>query len=101
MQTQFYYSGSPRVDHWDEMWTARTIERELDACEIESVPREQLLARLSRDGRIVDAGCGFGKWLVYLARRGYYIVGIDSSELAIAGLREYDGSLQVEVVISE
>ena len=45
----------------------------------------------------MDAGCGFGKWVIYLKQRGYDIVGIDNSELAVAKLKDFDESLQVEL----
>jgi SAM-dependent methyltransferase len=45
----------------------------------------------------VDAGCGFGKWVIYLKQQGYDIVGLDNNELAIAKLEDFDQSLQVEL----
>jgi len=97
MQKEFYHSGSPRVDHWEGMWSSRAIEQEQEACEIESPPRDLFLRYLREGDRVLEAGCGFGKWLVYLARRGYDVTGIDSSELAVRCLKEFDASLQVEV----
>jgi len=79
------------------MWTSRTIEQELQACEMESSPRDLFLSYIPKDGRIIDAGCGFGKWVVYLHRRGYDILGVDNNELAISKLKEFDNSLQVEL----
>ncbi|HUU64049.1 MAG TPA: class I SAM-dependent methyltransferase [Dehalococcoidia bacterium] len=75
----------------------RTIEQELEACDIESPPRELFLSYLPKEGKIVDAGCGLGKWVNYLKQRGYDIVGIDNSELAVAKLKNFDESLQVEL----
>lgn len=97
MQKEFYHSGSPHVDHWEGMWASRTIEREQEACDMESPPRDLFLRYLTGDGRVLDSGCGFGKWLVYLARRGYDITGLDSSDLAVRGLKDFDSSLRVEV----
>jgi SAM-dependent methyltransferase len=34
-------------------------------------------------GRVLDAGCGTGEHVVYLARRGHAVVGVDASETAI------------------
>ena len=97
MQTLFYFDNNPKCTIWDGMWTTRTIKQELEACEIESPPRELFLSYLPKEGKIVDAGCGFGKWVIYLKQRGYDIVGIDSSELAVAKLKNFDESLQVEL----
>ena len=83
MYRLFSFDGSPRCTLWDSRWTTRTIEQELLACEMESPTREMLLSFLPKDGRIVDAGCGFGKWVIYLKRQGYDVLGIDNSELAI------------------
>jgi SAM-dependent methyltransferase len=97
MQKEFYFDNNPQSDLWDRMWTTRTIEQELEACDIESPPRELFLSYLPRNGKIVDAGCGFGKWVIYLKRQGYDIVGIDNDRLVITKLKDFDASLQVEL----
>ena len=96
MQKEFYFDSLPEHPIWDHMWTIRTIEQELEACEIESPPRELFLTYLSKEDKIIDAGCGFAKWVIYLHRRGYDIVGIDNNELALSKLKEFDSTLQVE-----
>jgi len=97
MEKVFYYDNNPQCNLWDNMWTTRTIEQELEACGIESPPRELFLSYLPKEGKIIDAGCGFGKWVIYLTRRGYDIVGIDNNELAVAKLKAFDESLQMEL----
>ena len=97
MQKQFYFDNKPECTIWDNMWATRTIEQELEACDIESPPRELFLSYLLKEGKIVDAGCGFGKWVIFLKQRGYDIVGIDDNEHAIAKLKDFDESLQVEL----
>lgn len=97
MQKEYYFDNKPECGIWDAMWTSRTIGQELDACDIERPPRELFLTYLSKKDKIVDAGCGFGKWVIYLHRRGYNIVGIDNNELAISKLKEFDQTLQVEL----
>jgi SAM-dependent methyltransferase len=97
VQKEFYFDSCPRSDLWNSMWTARTIERELQACELEAPARDIFLACIPKGGRIIDGGCGFGKWVIYLKRLGYDIVGIDNNELAITKLKDYDSSLQVEL----
>ena len=52
---------------------------------------------LSKTDKVIEAGCGFGKWVVYLHRFGYNIMGIDNNELAVSKLKEFDGTLQVEL----
>jgi SAM-dependent methyltransferase len=95
MQKEFeYFSQS---DLWDAMWNTRTMEQELEACDIHTPLRELFLSYLARGGKILEAGCGLGKWVIYLKRLGYDIVGIDNNELAVANLKDYDGSLQVEL----
>ena len=96
MQKEFYFDSKPETALWDGMWTTRTIEQELEACELETPARDLFLACIPKGGRIIDAGCGFGKWVIYLKRQGYDIVGIDNNELAIGKQKDYDSSLQVE-----
>ena len=49
---------------------------------------DQLLkGRISRGMRIVDAGCGSGRNLVYLLREGYEVYGADSDAQAVENIR--------------
>jgi tellurite methyltransferase len=55
---------------------------------------DQLLRRrVSRTSRIVDAGCGFGRNLVYLLRTGYDVRGVDADASAIAAVRSTAAAL--------
>ena len=49
---------------------------------------DQLLrGRIAPGMRILDAGCGFGRNLVYFLREGYEVYGVDSNPDAIAAVR--------------
>ena len=57
------------------------------------------IVQLERDGRItgqvLDAGCGTGEHTIYLAQRGYDVLGIDFSPTAIARASEQARTLGV------
>jgi SAM-dependent methyltransferase len=49
---------------------------------------DQLLrGRVTRRDRVVDAGCGFGRNLVYLLREGFDVYGFDADADAVAEVR--------------
>jgi tellurite methyltransferase len=52
-----------------------------------------LRGRIAPGMRIFDAGCGFGRNLVYLLREGYEVFGVDSDPLAIDAVRHLSASL--------
>ncbi|MBZ5521043.1 MAG: class I SAM-dependent methyltransferase [Acidobacteriia bacterium] len=55
---------------------------------------DQLLrGRIAPGMRIFDAGCGFGRNLVYLLREGYEVFGLDSTPHAIDSVRRLAASL--------
>jgi SAM-dependent methyltransferase len=47
-------------------------------------------ADLPRGSRVLDAGCGMGRYTFPLAERGLEVEGLDLSEQMLAGLREFD-----------
>ena len=69
-----------------------TLEDEFGAIDIYLF--DQLLRRRIRPGdRIADAGCGFGRNLVYLLRHGYDVYGIDQDADAIQEVRRMAAAL--------
>jgi len=59
---------------------------------------DQLLrGRIHTGDRIVDAGCGFGRNLVYFLRHGFDVHGVDGDADAIAATRRLAASLAPEL----
>ena len=55
---------------------------------------DQLLrGRLTPGMRIVDAGCGSGRNIVYLLRSGYDVFAVDGDPIAVASVRKLSGEL--------
>lgn len=52
-----------------------------------------LRGRSTREGRILDLGCGAGRNLVYLLREGYDVYGVDSDPQAVERVRRLAGKL--------
>ena len=58
---------------------------------------DQLLrGRMSPGMRILDAGCGYGRNIVYLLREGYEVFGADADPRAIASIRRLAAPLPEE-----
>jgi len=49
------------------------------------------------EGRILEAGCGLGKYVIYYRRKGYDIEGVDFSAKAINSILAFDSSVPVRV----
>ena len=53
---------------------------------------DQLLkGRIVPGMRVIDAGCGYGRNLVYLLRAGYEVFGVDQDPQAVASVRKMAG----------
>lgn len=80
--------------HWEEYWDKTTIEKNLIDCDTDGLlPVFQRY--LTKDQKILEAGCGLGKWVIYFSKRGYDIFGVDSYLKAIQALKKYDSTLKV------
>ncbi|MGB7972442.1 MAG: methyltransferase domain-containing protein [Candidatus Deferrimicrobiaceae bacterium] len=78
----------------EHMWSTRRIEEEVAACSRRSIER-LFVDYLPKDASILEAGCGLGAWVVYLAGKGYDIAGIDHDEKVVARLKEWRPSLNI------
>ncbi len=90
------YVPSQKDASWGDYWSKTSIEDNLKNCETDG-----LLPILTRylpvKGKIIEAGCGLGKWVIYLRNRGYDVMGTDSFAGAIKALKKFDKSLPVKV----
>ncbi|MFX1463602.1 MAG: class I SAM-dependent methyltransferase [Promethearchaeota archaeon] len=97
MRKLFVINNNPRYISSDRVWFNGIIEQNLSTIKIETTPRVIFLKYLNKNYKILDAGCGFGKWVIYLNQKGYDIIGIDNNELTIKKLKEFNNLLQVEI----
>lgn len=67
---------------WDEWWENITPKSEIQMWDFYG-GRQWIGKYVPRFGKVVEAGCGVGRYVFYLKRLGIDIEGIDSSELAI------------------
>jgi ubiquinone/menaquinone biosynthesis C-methylase UbiE len=87
-------SNEEQVNLWTEGWdnSLYTIQDLIDGDKWISVKNSPLLPPilkyLSPDSSVIEAGCGMGQWVIYLADKGYKIKGIDYSDETIAKLKK-------------
>jgi len=77
-----------------QCWHGETIEEGIDLCQYQLI-EPHFREFLPKGGRILEAGCGLGRWVFYLRRLGYDVIGIDLAEDAIAAARKYDPTVPV------
>jgi len=82
--------------YWANRWN--DIPADEPMANINTYPLKYALKTVdSKDGSILEAGCGAGRILRYYHDLGYDITGFDFIEVAIEKLKEVDESLKVEV----
>lgn len=70
------FADGTRMNAWRRLRFARSKEWAL------------IRRHIPRGGRILDAGCGLGDWVMVLVGRGYRAEGIDYSETIVDNLRQ-------------
>ena len=65
------------VHQWRKTWAKKDIQNLVDSCSKDTVGLSYFRKYFSKDGTILECGCGLGQWLVYLEREGYKMVGVE------------------------
>jgi len=89
-----------RVDESDapetrgRSWAGDSISENIQLCDYQTIA-STLLTHLPRAGKILESGCGLGRWVFYLRERGFNITGIDLARPAIEMAKAYDPSVPI------
>ena len=83
-------------DYWTKRWDDIPVDHPMQNPNIYPLKFARFTIH-SKDGRILEAGCGAGRILRYYADRGHDIVGIDFVSSVIQKLKTTDPKLNVEV----
>jgi len=72
-------------------WYGETIDENLAFCEFEGCSHifEKFL---SKNGLVLESGCGLGKWVLFFKNRGFKIIGCDIDYQALTSAKDYDPS---------
>jgi SAM-dependent methyltransferase len=86
--------GSHDADTKGRCWAGETIADNIALCDVQTI-RHALLKHLPREGRILESGCGLGRWVFWLRRQGFDVIGIDLAREAIDQAHAYDASAPI------
>ena len=92
-----FYTKKPVEEKWDETWGSDEIERHLDTIPMFPQLLDLFERHLKPGSDILEAGCGMGRWVAFLSKKGHNVTGIDYSKRAALSIREYDLSLRVDL----
>ncbi len=82
------------TDTHGQCWQGETVNDGIELCRYQLV--EPFFQKyLPREGKILEAGCGLGRWVIYLRRLGYDIKGIELAADAIRLVKEYDPNIPI------
>lgn len=76
---------------WERIWNGATVQEELSTVHY-ARSQEEIVAYLrflSRSKRILEAGCGVGRVVIYLRESGFDVVGVDYCANALQKAKDY------------
>lgn len=88
------------VELWEEHWHKQDIKKQIERLKKDSVTPivRRWIQHATGEGqspRILDGGCGAGRYLVYFGKLGYDIIGADNSANAVRVAKSFDANLKV------
>lgn len=90
------YRSQSNKEYWEKRWAACDVDDPMENADAYPLKYAQMAVR-SKEGHILEAGCGTGRILRYYASRGHKITGMDFVESAVLRIKRADPSLDVHV----
>lgn len=79
-------------EDWGTYWSQTSISKELDIVKTDGL--QPIFEKyLDKQGIHVEAGCGLGKWVIDLMRKGYKVVGLDTYIPGLFTLKDFDSDM--------
>lgn len=82
------------MDNFDSQWSSHDLEKSIENC-----PKADIFPiiekYINQDMKILESGCGSGKWVFYYTRKGYDITGLDWSEKTVRSIKKYDDNIKI------
>jgi len=91
------YAQNPSKEFWSEHWENINFQKLLKSARTSPLT-SSLVANLPKQGKIIEAGCGLGQYVLYLQQQGYNIQGCDYSSTAIKKCKEFEPDCPVEIM---
>lgn len=101
---QFIHVNSPhelsnksfQKELWDLHWSTQSTDSLINQLRINPL-YWNLLSLVKKKDKILEAGCGFGQWVISLKRQGFNILGIDIAANTIQMLKKNYPDLKVYI----
>lgn len=94
------YTRIAGVEVWQEHWHKQEFNKQLS--EVEKDPVTMIVRKWIEDTavgkespKILDGGCGIGRYLAYFSKLGYDITGVDFSPVAVKSAKDFDPNLKI------
>lgn len=82
-----YFRLANEAESWDGLWSTTQFEEALKSAHCHFLT-SVFQRYFPRQGKILEAGCGLGQYVVFYRAQGYDIEGVDSSVVAIRKIKE-------------
>ncbi len=83
-----FYDSAADSEYWDDHWAGLDKKAAYEAAEKGSLGllEKPFISYLPRKGRILEAGCGIGQYVIALRYRGYDVEGIDFAPETVSAI---------------
>ncbi|MDI6804953.1 MAG: class I SAM-dependent methyltransferase [Bacteroidota bacterium] len=82
------------IETHGQSWQNETLEENIRLCDYQTIT-QYFIKYLQKNGTILESGCGLGRWVFYLKRRGYNVTGIDLASTAVESAKKFDPSIPI------
>jgi SAM-dependent methyltransferase len=82
-------SSANDQDTLGQSWLGDEWDENIRLCDYQTI-RKVFSDLLPRDGKILEAGCGLGRWVFYLRQKGFDVIGLEASSQAFSVIRQHD-----------